>query len=86
MSTACSGVLMEPSTKRMSNGPDDLFEVASANSTMSRRSAIARRSSSRSRSVSWQPSQDANLTTPMRGRRGVVAREAGTASISDPPP
>ena len=75
ISSACSGVLIEPSTRRTSNGPDERREVASANSTMSNRSAIASRSSSRSRSVSWQPSHDANLTTPTRGRRG--ARAAG---------
>ena len=49
-------------------GPDERREVASANSTMSTRSAIASSSSSRSSSVSWQPSHDANLTTPIRGR------------------
>ena len=76
------GVLIEPSTKRTSNGPDDRLEVASANSTMSTRSAMASSSSSRSRSVSWQPSHDANLTTPMRGRRVARGRAGGVATAS----
>ena len=44
ISTACSGVEIEPSTRRTSNGPDERREVASANSTISKRSAISRRS------------------------------------------
>ena len=93
ISTACSGVEIEPSTRRTSNGPEDRRDVASANSTMSNRSAISRSSSSRSRIVSWQPSHEANLTTPTRGRRVAVDRPeldpaapARTAtSITGPP-
>ena len=85
ISSACSGVLTEPSTNRMSNGPDERFDVASANSTMSTRSAIASSSSSRSSSVSWQPSHEANLTTPIRGRWRMFSRDTAVVSITGPP-
>src|SRR5579875_2584146 len=40
---------------------------------MSTRSAKSSNSSSQSKTVSWQPSQEANLKTPMRGLRVVIS-------------
>ena len=74
----------EPSTKSTSYGPGERDEVASGKSTISKCSTTASSSSSRSRSVSWQPSQEANLTTPTRGRRAAGWRQRRTG-IRCPP-
>ena len=82
ISSACSGVLIEPSTNRTSYGPAD--DARSPRRTRRGRpgSAIASSSSSRSRSVSWQPSHEANFTTPIRGRFGTeLGARGGRARI-----
>ena len=65
--SASCGVVIEPSTSERSYGPSTTALVASRKSEMSIWPVIASSSSSRSSSVSWQPSHDANFQTASVG-------------------
>src|ERR1700732_218430 len=67
MRSASWGVVIEPSTRDRSYGPFTIFREASEKFPISISSATARSSSSQSRRLSWQPSQEANFQTASLG-------------------
>ena len=64
-----AGVVIEPSTSAMSNGPGSTWLLASRKYTISSLPAKANSSSSSARNESWQPSHEANLNTASLGVR-----------------
>src|SRR5579884_922545 len=71
MRSASWCVVMEPSTRPISYGPFSMVRLASGKCTSSTAAATSSSSSSASSKLSWQPSQEENLKTAMRGlRRG----------------
>src|SRR5207248_3919738 len=68
LSTSC-GVVIDPSTNDRSYGPCTMALEASGKFAIWTSPATARISSSQSRNVNWQPSQEANFHTAIFGFR-----------------
>src|SRR5918911_4305296 len=68
LSLSC-GVVIDPSTNDISYGPCTIALEASGKFAISTSPATARISSSQSRNVNWQPSQEANFHTAIFGLR-----------------